>query len=126
VLVEYRPSAISQTEPVRKTEKSRDESYKEKLTETDWPLFNVLREWRAERCKEEGIPPYVICTNLQLAKGTQTNILPSFTARVRLSSQRKLGVGYSGVNILNSTSSAFSVNSAVNQALSSYYGHAFW
>ena len=44
VLVEYRPSAISQTEPVRKAEKGRDESYKEKLTETNWPLFNVLRE----------------------------------------------------------------------------------
>ncbi|MBE9594400.1 MAG: HRDC domain-containing protein [Proteobacteria bacterium] len=35
---------------------------------TDWLLFNVLREWRAERCKEEGIPPYVIYTNLQLAR----------------------------------------------------------
>ncbi|MGB7000854.1 MAG: HRDC domain-containing protein [Halobacteriota archaeon] len=42
------------------------------LTERDWPLFNVLREWRAERCKEGGIPPYVICTNLQLAKMTVT------------------------------------------------------
>ena len=68
VLVEYRPMAISQTEPFKKTEKSRDESYKEMLTENDLPLFNVLREWRAERSKEEGIPPYIICTNLQLAK----------------------------------------------------------
>ena len=47
VLVEYRPSTISRIEPARKTEKGRDESYKEKLTENDWPLFNVLREWRA-------------------------------------------------------------------------------
>lgn len=68
VLVEYRQSAISQAEPVRKTEKSRDDRYKELLTENDWPLFNVLREWRSERCKEEGIPPYIICTNIQLAK----------------------------------------------------------
>jgi hypothetical protein len=44
-LVEYRPAAISQTEPVRKTEKGRDESYKELLTENDLPLLNVLREW---------------------------------------------------------------------------------
>ncbi|NQE46030.1 hypothetical protein C5S31_08420 [ANME-1 cluster archaeon GoMg2] len=80
VLVEYRPVAISQTEPVRKTEKGRDESYKEMLTETDGPLFNVLWEWRAERSKEEEIPPYVICTNFLLAKATQTIILPSFTA----------------------------------------------
>ena len=44
VQVEYRPAAISQTEPTKKTEKGRDESYKELLTENDWPLFNVLRE----------------------------------------------------------------------------------
>ena len=44
VLVEYRPAAISQTEPAMKTEKSRDDSYKELLTEHGWPLFNVLRE----------------------------------------------------------------------------------
>ena len=42
------------------------------LTENDWPLFNVLREWQAERSKEEGILPYIICTNLQLAKITVT------------------------------------------------------
>jgi hypothetical protein len=47
VLVEYRPLTISQTEPFKKTEKRVDESYKELLTENDWPLFNVLREWQA-------------------------------------------------------------------------------
>jgi hypothetical protein len=40
----FLPATISQTEPTRKTEKGRDESYKEVLTENDWPLFNVLRE----------------------------------------------------------------------------------
>jgi superfamily II DNA helicase RecQ len=30
-------------------------------------LFNTLRDWRAERCKKDGVPPYVICTNQQLA-----------------------------------------------------------
>jgi len=34
----------------------------------DWPVFNRLREWRGERCKAEGIPPYVICNNRQLAE----------------------------------------------------------
>jgi succinate dehydrogenase flavin-adding protein (antitoxin of CptAB toxin-antitoxin module) len=38
-------------EPAKKTEKGRDESYKELLTENDWPLFNVLREWRASERK---------------------------------------------------------------------------
>jgi ATP-dependent DNA helicase RecQ len=38
------------------------------LTETDWPLFNTLRNWRSERAKQEGIPPYVICNNRHLAE----------------------------------------------------------
>jgi hypothetical protein len=37
------------------------------LTEADLPLFETLRAWRSERCKQEGIPPYVICNNRQLA-----------------------------------------------------------
>ena len=31
------------------------------------PLFNALRDWRAERSKREGVPPYLVCTNKQLA-----------------------------------------------------------
>ncbi|KAF5430769.1 hypothetical protein C5S36_12245 [Candidatus Methanophagaceae archaeon] len=45
-------------EPIKRTEKSRDESYKEMHTETNWPLFNGLRKWgEREQSKEEGIPP---------------------------------------------------------------------
>lgn len=50
----------------RKTQ--RDESWRELLSEADWPLFNSLRNWRNERSKQEGIPPYVICNNRQLAE----------------------------------------------------------
>jgi superfamily II DNA helicase RecQ len=32
------------------------------------PLFNQLREWRRERCKRDGVPPYIVCTNKQLAQ----------------------------------------------------------
>ncbi len=70
VLIEYRQSVPVQTVPTKKTEVSRDESYKELLSEKDWPLYNVLRDWRAERSKKEGIPPYIICNNMQLAKIT--------------------------------------------------------
>lgn len=68
VLIEYRQSIPMQSIPIQKTEISRDESYKELLSGNDWPLFKVLKEWRAERCKQEGIPPYIICNNTQLAK----------------------------------------------------------
>jgi len=46
----------------------RDSSWKELLTEEDQPLFNQLREWRRERCKKDGVPPYVVCNNKQLAQ----------------------------------------------------------
>jgi ATP-dependent DNA helicase RecQ len=51
-----------------KSEKRRDESWRKLLTEADWPLFNTLRTWRSELAKEQGIPPYVICNNRQLAE----------------------------------------------------------
>src|SRR3972149_8245705 len=68
VLVEYRPSIYTQGESLLKKETNKDESYKEILTDNDWPLFNILREWRTEQSKKEGVPPYIICNNMQLAR----------------------------------------------------------
>jgi len=48
--------------------RKRDESWRDALERADWPLFNRLREWRGERAKGEGIPPYVICNNRQLVE----------------------------------------------------------
>ena len=45
----------------------RDEPWREMLSEADMGLFNLLREWRSKRCKHEGVPPYVLVTNIQLA-----------------------------------------------------------
>ncbi len=45
----------------------RDESWQHLVAEADMPLFNSLRDWRAQRAKREGFPPYIICTNRQLA-----------------------------------------------------------
>jgi ATP-dependent DNA helicase RecQ len=47
--------------------KRRDETWREEVAEADWPLFNTLRDWRSARSKRDGVPPYVICTNKQLA-----------------------------------------------------------
>ena len=38
----------------------------EGLNEEERALFNHIREWRAERARREGVPPYVILTNKQL------------------------------------------------------------
>ncbi len=47
--------------------KRRDETWRQFVSEDDIPLFNALRDWRSARCKQDGLPPYVICTNRQLA-----------------------------------------------------------
>ena len=47
---------------------SRDESWRTLLSDEQMPLFDTLRSWRAEQSKQEGIPPYVICNNRQLAQ----------------------------------------------------------
>ena len=46
----------------------RDESWREELSESDMGVFNLLREWRAKRSREEGVPPYILFTNKQLAQ----------------------------------------------------------
>lgn len=48
-------------------EKKREESWRELVSEKDVPLFNMLRDWRNELGKREGLPPYMIFTNRQLA-----------------------------------------------------------
>ena len=48
-------------------EKKMDESWKNLLTEADIGIFNILREWRSNKAKKEGLPPYLLFTNEQLA-----------------------------------------------------------
>ncbi len=45
----------------------KKETWRESLSNEQLPLFDALREWRTERAKQDGVPPYVICTNQQLA-----------------------------------------------------------
>ena len=69
LVVCYRTTNIAPVVEESTDKKSkRDETWRELLTEADWPLFNSLRNWRNERSQQEGIPPYVICNNRQLAQ----------------------------------------------------------
>ena len=64
-----RPEQEISTRKSQVKEGGRDrEAWRKTLEEADWPLFNTLRDWRNGQAKEEGIPPYVICTNQQLAE----------------------------------------------------------
>lgn len=70
VLVTYnllRPEADA---PVtgRRGERERNEEWRGILEEQDWPVFNALRDWRNKQAREEGLPPYILCTNRQLAE----------------------------------------------------------
>jgi superfamily II DNA helicase RecQ len=73
IIVTYNPKPVDADTPAttEKRQPTSEEDRKEKwrglLVEDDWPLFNTLRDWRNGQAREEGIPPYVICSNVQLA-----------------------------------------------------------
>ena len=67
VIVEYTSLSVPKAPLSDNKEKKRNEEYKKILTENDWPLFKRLREWRNEKGKTQGVPPYIIFTNIQLA-----------------------------------------------------------
>lgn len=53
---------------LEKPKKARDDSWRKMLRQEDYPMFDTLREWRAERAKADGVPPYVVCLNKHLAE----------------------------------------------------------
>ena len=38
----------------------KKERWRELISNEQLPLFNALRDWRAERAKQDGVPPYLI------------------------------------------------------------------
>jgi len=65
VLLSYRDiSADEKRKPItkRRSDPRADLDEEEKIT------YDALRSWRAAKAKQEGIPPYVIANNKQLAK----------------------------------------------------------
>ena len=68
VLLVYKPSPMPAEPKAEKREnREKKEDYRDILTEEKTPLFNTLRDWRNERARREGVPPYVLFTNRQLA-----------------------------------------------------------
>jgi ATP-dependent DNA helicase RecQ len=72
VVVNFKTAAVAVSAPAGATaktgKKAKDESWRELLRDEDMPLYNTLRKWRSERSKREGIPPYIICNNKELAE----------------------------------------------------------
>jgi len=67
VMVTYDPPRLETPASAAESTHHQDTSWRAHVTEDELPLFNVLRDWRSERSKREGVPPYVICTNRQFA-----------------------------------------------------------
>jgi len=65
VFLTYRTGRHSVADTVGPKDK---ESWRKLLSNDQLPLFDTLREWRAELSKQKGIPPYLICTNRQFAQ----------------------------------------------------------
>ncbi len=69
LVVKYYPFRQEAAQPIQKVGKeARNEDWRKLLTDADMGLFNLLRAWRSKRCKQEGVPPYILMTNLQLAQ----------------------------------------------------------
>ena len=67
ILVTYALAPPGSAPAVGGQAKDWESGWRSQLSEGDLPLFNALREWRAERASREGVPPYLVCTNKQLA-----------------------------------------------------------
>jgi len=65
VLLSYRDIAADEK---RKPIVKRRSDPRADLDEEEKKTYDTLRAWRAARAKQEGIPPYVIANNKQLAK----------------------------------------------------------
>jgi ATP-dependent DNA helicase RecQ len=63
ILLSYRVLADDE----KRKNKSRPDPAKE-LDEQERQAYGALRSWRAARARQEGIPPYMIANNKQLAK----------------------------------------------------------
>lgn len=93
----------------------------EQLTPTQHALFQTLREWRAERARRDGIPPYVILTNREMlavvtaspASPTELATLPGIgPAKTERRQRASLRVAHSTCSSFSTSTSACSASTA--------------
>ena len=68
LMYKSKPSPIDLSKESQKKVEDKKDDYRSVLTEESTPLFNLLREWRNEKAKKAGSPPYILFNNLQLAQ----------------------------------------------------------
>lgn len=65
-VLRYFPNRV-ETDPKLAPKGDREEAWRKLLSEKDMGIFNLLRDWRSQRAKKDGMPPYILFTNQQLA-----------------------------------------------------------
>ncbi len=65
-VLSYFPHRV-EVDPKLISKDKKQEAWRESLSEADMGLFNLLRDWRSQQSKKEGVPPYILFTNQQLA-----------------------------------------------------------
>lgn len=68
LVFKYLSQPPDETARVASTSSKKNESWKNLLSESDMGLFQLLRDWRSQKCRKEGVPPYVLFNNTQLAE----------------------------------------------------------
>lgn len=58
----------AEVDPKLSTKEKKEEPWRASLSEHDMGLFNLLRDWRSQRSKKDGVPPYILFTNQNLAE----------------------------------------------------------
>lgn len=59
-ILKYFPHRAEVEAAKTSTKEKPSEAWRESLSEHEMGLFNLLRDWRSQRCKKEGVPPYVV------------------------------------------------------------------
>lgn len=67
VVLRYFPYRAEAHQQLADAKKVDAEEWRKNLSEEQMGLFNLLRDWRSKRCKKDGVPPYVLLNNNQLA-----------------------------------------------------------
>lgn len=104
LIIKYFPyrEEVARASPVEGQPVKKDEEWRGLLTESDMGLFNILRDWRSQRCKKEGLPPYILFTNGQLAQIVK-NRPQSLPELMKIDGIGKAKVEKYGNDILNIT-----------------------
>lgn len=102
LVLKYFPYRAEVNTPENSTKPTEDNDWRKMLSEEQMGLFNLLRDWRSKRCKKEGVPPYVILNNRQLALVVQARP-QSLADLVKLEGIGKKKVDQYGADILEIT-----------------------